>query len=91
MAAARQVPNASDAIGPRPGSLQAARGGARWRRQKRGGSLLGASLTVAQAEGAEEAAVLVVAPLVEEAADLVHPALTLVALHPALLHLRGRV
>lgn len=46
-----------------------------------------ARLTVAQAEGAEEASVLVVAALVEEAAHLVHPALALVALHPALLHL----
>ena len=44
--------------------------------------------TVSEAVGAEEAAVLVVATLVEEPADLVHPALALVALHPALLHLQ---
>ncbi len=47
-------------------------------------------LTVAQAEGAEEAAVLVVAALVEQPADLVHPAFALVALHPALLHLQSK-
>ena len=43
--------------------------------------------TVQQAHGADVGHVVVVAPLVEQAADLVHPALAVVALHPALLRL----
>lgn len=51
----------------------------RWQRPPR---------TIEQALWAEVAAVLVVAALVEQAADLVHPALAAVALHPPLLHLQ---
>ena len=42
-------------------------------------------LTLAEAVRAEVANILVVAALVEEATDLVHPAVAVVALHPGLL------
>ncbi len=47
----------------------------------------GARRTVEQAHGADVGRLLLVAPLVEQAADLVHPALAHVALHPPLLRL----
>ena len=43
--------------------------------------------TIKEAAGADVGGVLLVAALVEEAADLVHPQLAHVALHPALLRL----
>ena len=41
--------------------------------------------TPAEADGAEVGHLILVPALVEEAADLMHPALTLVASHPVLL------
>ena len=43
--------------------------------------------TVEQAHGADVGGLLLIAPLVEQAADLVHPALAHVALHPPFLRL----
>ena len=46
---------------------------------------VGRERTVHEAHGADVGRLLLVAPLVEEAADLVHPAVAHVALHPPLL------